>query len=166
MDHNGFLRLTRQVHAATQEIARLRAETPGHWEWKYMTLPFPESKCPYCNEVIRSNSIWFINQAVTRLIGIMQVKPGMKAVLQPPRHPHIMDSVGTLCLGRNRDVVSLIASPPNLLDCPMGIQHVPRWLITYWDHRCAIMMNHIRDYVRRGILSPDDADELLQEDGE
>lgn len=154
MDHHGFLTVMREVMQVMTEAQLARNHAAPTCRWVCRPLVFPESKCPYCSAIIRSNSIWFLHTQFSRLLGIIKVGQGLSWKLLPPSHPHMLAPNGDLCLGTNSTVAELFMSPPNLYDCPMGAPNVPNWLYTYWDHKCKEMAILVREYKSRGLNVP------------
>jgi hypothetical protein len=141
MDHHGFLGLVRQIDKSLSQATIERDTSAPRWWWNCVAVINPESKCPFCHDTIRSDGIWFFaGERYKRIVGL--VMPNSKFILIHPSHPHDTGG-GFLCLGRNPDGIALLASAPNLMDCPLGPYRVPRWLKRYWGHTC----NEAKDYL-------------------
>jgi len=161
MDHHGLLTVMRQVTAVHQSIHISRTAERPTWNWKVIPILFPESHCPFCNEIVKSEGIWFITEGykTARLIGAIFPTPGKPVKMIQPGHPHNTGG-GHLCLGKNLSGVDLFASTPNLLDCPMGIVNIPRWLKRYWSrHTC----KESRDHILRCSWDTFESNRVLQE---
>lgn len=136
MDHHGLLTLVRSLGIQLQNVRREREITH---RWSYVETPvfFPESRCPYCNEVIRSPGIWFLKgDKFQFLVGVLIPREGGHPRLQQPYHPH---GATPFCLGRNRDGIELLSSPVNIRDCSMALENIPHWIRQWWDHSCDYM---------------------------
>ena len=158
MDHHGFLTISRQVNTALLNIKGRAMTLPPQWTWVGTPVICPETHCPFCRNVVRSNGIWFFRGAKQeKLIGaIFPGLPGEKVTLIFPDHPHNTGG-GILCLGRNLSGIALLASMPNVRDCPMGSYYIPRWLKRYWGrHVC----DEGRDWVN---AEASDSVRILQE---
>lgn len=161
MDHHGLLAIMRRIAVAHQSIHIARTVEKLTWEWKVTPLFFPESHCPFCNTVVKSNGIWFIAEGngASRLIGAIIPTPGQPVEMFFPGHPHDTGG-GHLCLGNNLTGVALLASTPNLRDCPMGVTRVPHWLKKYWSrHTCQAS----RDFIQSHSWNTLEANRLLTE---
>lgn len=140
MDHNGLLRLLR---AATLECNKVVACRSGkeavNWEWAVTPIMYPESRCPYCHDPIRSPGIWFLKGPNhSRLAGAIFPQPNGKVVVVNPSHPHDICG-GQLCLGSHATGIAVFMAEANLRDTPMGSHYIPRWLKRYWRHDCKEM---------------------------
>ena len=146
MDHHGLLGVLRTLNVTCHTVNEARAGVAPEWSWVNTPVIFPESRCVYCKSPMRSNSIWFLGgDRYTRLFGILQVRAGGKVDLIFPSHPHDTGS-GTLCLGCNPTGIDLLATEPNLSDCPMGRYRVPVWYKRYWGHDCPEMREYLRQW--------------------
>lgn len=147
MDHHGLLILTRQVQTTLTGIRQVRPSNISEWNWHVRPVLYPESRCPFCLEVIRSNGIWFFtNPLWDKLIGMVLLEQGKRFELIQPSHPHDTGG-GFLCLGKNDTGIELLASTPNLRDTPMGPLLIPRWLKRYWNrHTCEQSRAYIQEY--------------------
>src|SRR5678809_994728 len=118
MDHHELLTVTRRLVLACHTTQTRRATASPEWEFTVTPVLYPESKCPYCLSVIRSPGIWFLTDSnLYRLLGALFPTQSGPVKLVQPSHPHDTGG-GYLCLGRNRDGIALLSSPPNLLDVP------------------------------------------------
>jgi hypothetical protein len=158
MDHHGLLTLTRQLNITLTSINTVRSTNSPEWKWKATPVLFPESHCPFCLEVIRSEGIWFLRDEMNgrkeKLVGaIFPGAPGHKVTLIQPSHPHDTGG-GLLCLGKNASGIALLASTPNVYDSPMGKYYIPRWLKRYWNkHDCGEMRDFLQEGYREGNIS-------------
>ena len=144
MDNYGLLNLSRQLGASLTALAAEKHNAPKKWAWAATPVIMPESKCPFCLQPIRSRAIWFLSgENHERLMGILKLD-SEKVELVHPNHPHNTGG-GYLCLGKNADGIALLASTPNILDAPMGVRFIPKWLKRYWDHPCV----KAREYLLR-----------------
>ena len=146
MDHNGLLTLTRQLQGTMTNIQQVRTIRP-EWKFNGTALIYPETKCPFCLEPVRSEGIWFLGGAIqNRLLGAIFPEAGERVRLIQPGHPHDTGN-GALCLGGHPNGLALFAHPANLRDVPMGSGHIPRWLKRYWSgHTCEAGRKGIREY--------------------
>jgi len=161
MDHHGLLTIIRRVTGVHQSIHGSRTTERPTWDWKVIPILFPESHCPFCNEIVKSEGIWFITEGykTARLIGA--IFPTLHGPVRMifPGHPHDTGG-GMLCLGKNPSGVALFASTPNLRDCPMGNINIPKWLKKYWDrHTC----QEGRDYIINKSWDSLESKRMLQE---
>jgi hypothetical protein len=160
MDHHGLLTLTRQLNITLTGINTVRSTGPPEWKWKVAPILFPESHCPFCLEVIRSEGVWFLKddasgtRLLNRLVGaVFPSNTGGKVTLIQPSHPHDTGG-GVLCLGRNVSGIALLASTPNINDSPMGRYYIPLWLKRYWNrHDCQDMRKYLRAGCEKGDIN-------------
>ena len=146
MDHHGLLNMLRSLAITCQTTQQARNNTRLEWSWVHPPIVFPESHCVYCKATIRSPGIWFLGgDQFTRLFGMLKVTAGDKIELIQPSHPHETGG-GNLCLGRNPTGIDLLATPPNLDDCPMGSYRVPAWYKRYWNHDCDEMREYLTNW--------------------
>lgn len=131
MDHHGLLTTAARI----QDCLTRAKQSPPKWYWQWTTLVFPESRCCFCGSPMRSPYLWCLDVRKRRLIGVVRVQKGR--LTEPARigHPHMLDNQGTLCIGRNLDVIGLISSPINRADMPHWTD-LPSWLQMYWNHLC------------------------------
>jgi hypothetical protein len=150
VDHHGLLTLIRQLNTVLTNIDTAKRTGPYKWNWNVTPVIYPESHCPFCRSIIRSNGIWFFKgPRYEILVGAIFIPPDKKVTLIQPGHPHDTGG-GLLCLGRNETGISLLASTPNLNDTPMGRYSIPMWLKEYWNkHDC----KNMRDYLTEGYAN-------------
>lgn len=145
MDRHGLLNILRSLSLSCHAVHESRVSTRPEWGWMHTPVVFPESRCVFCEDTIRSPGIWFLGGPLhKRLFGMLRIVPGGKAVLIQPSHPHDTGG-GNLCLGKNPTGIDLLATPPNLNDCPMWSYNVPQWYKRYWDHDCGEMRDYLRN---------------------
>lgn len=163
MDHYRLLTIMQRLNAAKDTAVALRNAEPKQWKWHCTPVLYPEFKCPYCYNIVRSKGIWFLKgDKNERLMGVFFLRANNRFVLEHISHPHDTGG-GFLCIGSHRDGVALLNSPPNLLDCPMGKCYVPRWLKLYWEHNCQEMTDYIRStLVTRPLLCAEILAELAR----
>jgi hypothetical protein len=138
MDHYGLLGVARQLTLACNEVHIKRNSLVCDWEWAGTPVLYPETHCPFCLQVVRSNGIWFFSGTnQDRLVGVIMLdQPTVKMVF--PSHPHDTGG-GYLCFGKygNKTGIELLASTPNIGDSPRGAWRIPMWLKQYWNgHVC------------------------------
>ena len=154
MDHHGLIALARAITFDLQAVRQSRVQET-QWFWQATPVIFPESHCPWCNGVMRSPYIWFLQgEKYEKLIGAFKPIAGGKVDLVYPSHAH---GGAPLCLGHNPNGIALLASTVNLADCFMPKTCIPKWLKTYWDHRCEPMRAFLNEYDNKGWLRELDA---------
>jgi hypothetical protein len=147
MDHYEFLALTRHASQEMLKSSRARVESTA-WGLVGQPLFYPESRCPFCKTVVRSPYVWIIQEmtdrAIPRLLGAFLPQADGRVTVVQPSHPHDTGG-GYLCRGQHDTVWGLLASAPNLNDCPMGQFRVPLWLKRYWNHpNCAEAITYMQ----------------------
>jgi hypothetical protein len=86
------------IRNVTAELAtRTKAQVTG-WRWADGVVVFPDIRCPYCKQGVRSSAIWKHND--THLIGQVVPQMGVTPALAPPTHAHVVDPAGGICFGR------------------------------------------------------------------
>ena len=86
------------VRAVTAELTtRTRKQVTG-WRWAEGVVVFPDIRCPYCKQGVRSPAIWKHND--THLIGQVVPQIGVTPALEHPTHAHVVDNNGGICFGR------------------------------------------------------------------
>lgn len=143
MDHHGVLRIVRSIGIQLQNVRRER-EIDHKWSYVETPVIFPESKCPYCEKVMRSPCIWFFRGLnYNYLVGAMKPEYGRTARLIQPGHPH---GTSPICLGRNPDGISMLTNMINIRDCSMPLEMIPEWINRWWDHGCPEMRTYLVRY--------------------
>jgi hypothetical protein len=136
MDHHGLLTTLYAVNHACLQAHAARRATVKTWNWAASPVIRPETRCPFCETIVRSEGIWFLEQTIKdRLVGMLPLNQGQQVKIIQPGHPHDTGG-GYLCLGKNATGVELLASTPNINDAPMGTWRIPKWLFDYWGHWC------------------------------
>ena len=103
---------------------------------------FPETRCPFCNDVIRSRWIWQIKlgrlAAVWNVTGRGRRRKIKKIVITRTTHPHVYRR-GQVCLGSTRIVSDALFNGLNP-GSPTGdwTHHTSwkAWLKRVWKHDC------------------------------
>ena len=132
------LDIAREVAARLAESERVNATG---WKWQRGIVLFPESRCPFCEGVIRSRAVWLVRGY--NLIGQGVPVAGRALKLDPPKHPHATPSA--ICMGDAVDPLQALFNGLNVKSsyfnpydeitggmCP--------WLRgPYWEHSCSEM---------------------------
>ena len=85
------------VRAVTAELTtRTKSQVTG-WRWAEGVVVFPDIRCPYCKQGVRSPAIWKHND--TNLIGQVVPQAGVTPELAAPKHAHVITAAGGICLG-------------------------------------------------------------------
>ena len=137
MDHLRLLGFIRGLQNNIREAHAVNSATRYIWNVNPGVVVMPETLCPFCSTVLRSNGIWMFS-GPTRFLnldGMIRLEPG-KLRIEYPSHPQMTSGGGRggLCLGTYPTGMALLAGPANLNDCPMGLQNLPAWYRTYWNH--------------------------------
>jgi hypothetical protein len=86
------------VRNVTAELAtRTKAQVTG-WRWADGVVVFPDIRCPYCKQGVRSPAIW--KHTKTTLIGQVVPQMGVTPQLDHPEHAHVVTEAGGICFGR------------------------------------------------------------------
>ena len=143
MDNHGLLNLTRQLAMGMHEVVEAR-KANKLWFWNATPIAFPESKCPYCKEVIRSQYIWFMQgMKLNLLLGAFKPEEGKKVRLVSATHPHSMGGQ-SVCIGSHPNGAALLATGPNMRDIPLGAGKTALWINKYWGpHWCSNLEKEI-----------------------
>lgn len=114
------------------EEHRQEAEDPNRrdWRWSDGTLLFPEGRCCYCGEPVRSNRLWVVDQGWLR--GQLDVEKG---VFEKPEHPHA-GTDGSLCLGDSDSPTDALFFGVNPNDPVMRDMNIPAWYAKMFGHTC------------------------------
>jgi hypothetical protein len=145
----GRATILREFYAREAELRPADGSEDHTWRWAEGAILFPEGRCPLCQEPMRSNRIWLIQEGARQLLGQRKLEGG-RLVVEEPRHPH---ANGTdVCTGsvfgvdgtyRHNDVVTALFFGINLLDCFWGKTRdgvvspdIPPWLEDFFDHLC------------------------------
>ena len=100
------------------------------WTWQPGVVLFPEARCPFCQEVIRSKAIWIVRN--NYLLGQGVPVHGEKFVLDPPRHPHATPSA--VCMGNATEALQALFHGLNPESVYVDMYN---WLEgPYWEHSC------------------------------
>lgn len=124
------LDIAREVTAALAEAESVQATG---WKWRKGVVLFPETRCPYCREAVRSRAIWLVEG--NSLIGQAVPRAGRPLVLDPPEHPHATPS--DICMGNASDPLQALFTGLN----PESVfVNMIEWLQgEYWEHSCDAM---------------------------
>lgn len=133
MDHHEFLRLFHRVTHSMQ--LKRRAAAIMRWDWACTPVVRPESRCPYCNSIVVSPYIWFLDSDKRRFIFTLPIREGAKLMI--PVHPHAASVNGTICRGSHPDGVSVLMNPVTVGQTYLSPAEIPRWYHIYWNHTCA-----------------------------
>ena len=113
---------------------RQHVEDPSRrdWKWREGTLLFPEGRCCFCGEPVRSNRLWVVEQGWLR--GQLDIE---KAVFEKPEHPHA-GTDGSLCLGGSNSSTEALFFGVNPADPVMRSLDIPEWYAKMFDHVCGV----------------------------
>lgn len=136
---------------AIELATRVSAPTVG-WSWSKGVVLFPEARCPFCKDVMKSRAVWLVRG--NYLIGQAVPVAGQELVLDPPEHPHATSYVSpaAICMGNAVDPLQALFNGLNVRSsffnpddeitggmCP--------WLRgPYWEHDCN-EMSEAEDYI-------------------
>ena len=138
MDHLRLLGFIRELQGKTSSAFEVNRATRHIWNVHPGIVVMPETLCPFCSTVLRSNGIWLFSGPTRymNLDGMVPLESGKLRIVYPS-HPNMTSGGGRggLCLGTYQTGMALLAGPANLNDCPMGVQNLPAWYRTYWGHR-------------------------------
>jgi hypothetical protein len=138
MDHVGLLTFMRKMQGSVSTALDVHKERRHVWTISPGVAIMPETLCPWCNTVLKSDGIWLFSGGAPRyamLDGMIRIRAG-KIRMEYPGHPNLMvtSGRGALCLGTYQTGMALLSGPANLNDCPMGWQNLPQWYRRYWNH--------------------------------
>ena len=127
------------------EEHRQDAEDPDRrdWRWRDGTLLFPEGRCCYCGEPVRSNRLWVVDQGWLR--GQLDVEKG---VFEKPEHPHA-GTDGSLCLGGSDSPTEALFFGVNPSDPVIRDMDIQKWYAKMFGHTC-----HSKDALKPSELFP------------
>lgn len=104
------------------------------WRFTPGTFLFPEGRCCYCGEAVRSNRLWALDAVGGgRLFGQLNVA-GKTAVFEKPEHPHA-GTDGVLCTG-GHDVLTALFFGVNPGDVIRRGMDIKEWYRKMFDHEC------------------------------
>lgn len=153
MDNYGLLTLLQGLQQEIQGVVAKRKLEGRKWRLQPGVVVFPETRCCFCNIVLRSNGIWIFSGApqYRHLVGMIMVQRNGRVSLRYPGHPHLMHSEtsGTLCLGNALTGMDLLASPVNIRDCPRGLDFARAWYRRTWNHDCPQAARRINEIYNR-----------------
>jgi hypothetical protein len=111
---------------------RQEAEDPDRrdWKWRDGTILFPEGRCCYCGEPVRSNRLWVVESGWLR--GQLDVEKG---VFEKPEHPHA-GTDGGLCLGDSNNPIDALFFGVNPSDPLRRDMNIPKWYAKMFGHTC------------------------------
>lgn len=105
------------------------------WSWVPGVVLFPEVRCPYCKDVVKSRAVWKVQG--NYLLGQAVPVAGQPLVLDRPRHPHATPS--TICMGNATDPLQALF---NGLNPDSAWCDIADWLQgPYWEHSCEEMVS-------------------------
>ena len=144
------LDIAREVTAA---LAERESVSIAGWKWRKGVVLFPEARCPFCQDVMRSRAIWVVHGY--NLVGQAVPRSGRELKLDPPKHPHATPS--NICMGNAVDPLQALFAglnpkssyfnPDNEYTGGMGA-----WLRgPYWEHDCAELQS-VRIVPQRMIM--------------
>lgn len=104
------------------------------WRWRRGTILFPEGRCCFCTEAVRSNDrLWVVDSGWLR--GQLNVA-GETAVFEKPEHPH-SGTDGGLCLGDSDNAESALFFGVNPADPLRRDMSIPKWYESMFGHKCS-----------------------------
>ncbi len=123
------------------------------WKWANQTVVFPDLRCPFCSDVLRSNAVWVIKGEST-LLGQAIPTAGRVFKLTTPNHPHVKADTGAICFGNAQSAVHALFSSLN----PESVYtNVIGWLqSSYWNHDCKQLPGRVYCYGCENSIDEDD----------
>lgn len=137
--------------------SRSMAEAKG-WSWSKGVVLFPEARCPFCREVMKSRALWLVRG--NYLLGQAVPVAGRELVLDRPSHPHATPSA--ICMGNAVDPLQALFNGlnPKSSSFNTGDQitgGMCDWLRgPYWEHTCSEM-----DEAEERVSDDDHEDDFL-----
>lgn len=112
------------------------------WSFREGIILFPETRCPFCKEVVKSKAIWQVDVKNKRLLGQGVPVKGQPFKLDNPKHPHVFTSnsghkSGTTCMGNAPDMMTALFGAYNPSSLADTSQLISTWFKgKYWEHDC------------------------------
>lgn len=112
------------------------------WSFREGIILFPETRCPFCKEVVKSKAIWQVDVKGKRLLGQGVPVKGQPFKLDNPKHPHVFTGssgykAGTTCMGNAPDMVTALFGAYNPSSLADTSQKISTWFKgKYWEHDC------------------------------
>jgi len=107
------------------------------WRWAKGVVPFPDIRCPYCKEAVRSKAIW--KHTETALIGAAQLVLGQSPTIGKVEHPHARQewTGQKICFGSAKDAHQALFGALN----PNYVEHTVPFLQSevMGHHQCDAM---------------------------
>lgn len=126
---NQDIALEVSIALATRES---KAPAKG-WRFRPGVVLFPEARCPYCSDVVKSKAVWLVTK--TQLLGQGVPMHGQELVLERPHHPHATPS--DICFGTAYDPLQALFGS---LNEDSAWTPMDKWLQgKYWGHYCEEM---------------------------
>lgn len=138
---------------ATTLATHEKIDTTG-WKWRPGVVLFPETRCPFCKDVIKSKAVWLVEG--NYLKGQAVPVAGRPLVLDPPKHPHALPS--QICMGNATDPLQALFNGLNPESSFFNVNNtitgdIPGWLRgPYWKHDC----DKARNAEERALESEED----------
>jgi hypothetical protein len=131
--------------------------TDRRWRWRNGTILFPEGRCCYCGEIVRSEDrLWVVEGDWLR--GQFNIAAD-KADWETPNHPHA-GTDGGLCLGNSDDPESALFFGVNPSDPLRRDISIPEWYEQMFGHKCGKGGVGSSELFARGVgYDEDDEDE-------
>lgn len=129
------------ANVSLEQALRERKTSARGWHWRKGVVLFPEVRCPFCKDVVKSKAVWLISQ--TQLLGQGVPVSGKEFVLDEPRHPHATPS--DICFG---DAVDAMQALFSALNPESEFIDTAPWLRgKYWRHECEEMDERSETFV-------------------
>lgn len=118
------------------------------WHWRRGVVLFPEARCPYCKDVIKSRALWLVEGFYLR--GQCVPVAGRELVLDTAWHPHCLPG-NAICMGDAVDPLQALfngLNPESAYGGNAGSGHnnFVQWLnSSLWSHSCDAMEREDED---------------------
>lgn len=119
---------------ALRQVESAGSSERSTWRFIEGIILFPEARCPYCHEPMRSQRIWQARSGM--VLGCWEIKEG-KLVKQAVRHPHVLNN-GAICMGNQPlgKEMSALFLGLNFISSYFTYEHFSDWLLSEFNHVC------------------------------
>lgn len=128
------------------------------WSFREGIILFPETRCPFCKEVVKSKAIWQVDNKAKRLLGQGIPVKGQPFKLDNPKHPHVFTAYsgrgGGTCMGNAPDMITALFGAYNPSSLADTSQTISTWFKgKYWEHDCKNLGSCYKCHIETGKLA-------------
>ena len=136
-----------EIFRGVSKLLEMVESSENRWKIASNIRIFPDGKCPFCDQVVRSSCIWKISESICYgRYSICGNDLLFTSGTDDNFHPHV-HSDGSICLGRSSNADNALFAGMNMVGAyPNWVNNYPLWdsfFKSIWGHECEELKKNI-----------------------